>query len=194
MLPLRRRSSGPRSTLSISPSAPKWWPLPGTRCRCNIPPASSASTSTRARRPGFSMSRIWASCGSPAATRRKALEALVPGDLLTLAPLRMRYTLLLNEEGGILDDLMATRVGDGLSLVVNAARKEADLAHLRARLGSADDGRDAGGSSTSGASGTGCRRCPVSLLQRHLGARLHDGDGDDACRLRMPGQPVGLYR
>jgi aminomethyltransferase len=69
--------------------------------------------------------------GNPA----KALEALVPGDLLTLAPLRMRYTLLLNEEGGILDDLMATRVADGLSLVVNAARKEADLAHLRARLG-----------------------------------------------------------
>jgi aminomethyltransferase len=67
----------------------------------------------------------------------KALEALVPGDLLTLAPLRMRYTLLLNEEGGILDDLMATRVADGLSLVVNAARKEADLAHLRTHLDSA---------------------------------------------------------
>jgi len=61
----------------------------------------------------------------------KALEALVPGDLLTLASLRMRYTLLLNEQGGILDDLMATRLEDGLFLVVNAARKEADLAHLR---------------------------------------------------------------
>ena len=82
------------------------------------------------------MSRIWGSCGSPEATRSRALEALVPGDLLTLAPLRMRYTLLLNEEGGILDDLMATRIEDGLFLVVNAARKEADLAHLRARLGS----------------------------------------------------------
>jgi aminomethyltransferase len=64
----------------------------------------------------------------------KALEALVPGDLLALALYRMRYTLLLNEEGGILDDLMATRLGDALLLVVNAARKEADLAHLRARL------------------------------------------------------------
>ena len=67
----------------------------------------------------------------------RALEALVPGDLQALAPLSMRYTLLLNEEGGILDDLMATRLEDGLFLVVNAARKEADLAHLRARLGSA---------------------------------------------------------
>ena len=69
--------------------------------------------------------------GDPA----KALEALVPGDLQALAAGRMRYTLLLNEEGGILDDLMATRLGDGLFLVVNAARKEADLAYLRARLG-----------------------------------------------------------
>jgi len=68
--------------------------------------------------------------GDPA----KALEALVPGDLLALASRRMRYTLLLNETGGILDDLMATRLDDGFFLVVNAARKEADLAHLSARL------------------------------------------------------------
>jgi aminomethyltransferase len=60
-----------------------------------------------------------------------ALEALVPGDLEALAPLRMRYTLLLNEAGGILDDLIVTRLGDGLFVVVNAARKQADLAHLR---------------------------------------------------------------
>ena len=64
----------------------------------------------------------------------KALEALVPGDLLALARLRMRYTLLLNEAGGILDDLMATRLDDGVFLVVNAAREQADLAHLRDRL------------------------------------------------------------
>jgi aminomethyltransferase len=64
-----------------------------------------------------------------------ALEALVPGDLEALASQRMRYTLLLNEAGGILDDLMATRLSNGLFLVVNAARKEADLAHLSDRLG-----------------------------------------------------------
>jgi aminomethyltransferase len=64
----------------------------------------------------------------------RALEALVPGDLLALAPRHMRYTLLLNEEGGILDDLMATRLEDGLFLVVNAARKTADFAHLRDRI------------------------------------------------------------
>ena len=58
----------------------------------------------------------------------KALEALVPGDLLALASLRMRYTLLLNDEGGILDDLMVTRLDGGLFLVVNAARREAEPA------------------------------------------------------------------
>ncbi len=46
----------------------------------------------------------------------------------------MRYTLLLDEPGGILDDLIATRTDDGLMLVVNAACKEADLAHIKAYL------------------------------------------------------------
>jgi aminomethyltransferase len=63
-----------------------------------------------------------------------ALEELVPGDLQALAPGRMRYTLLLNEIGGIIDDLMATRIETGLLLVVNAARKEHDLAHLKQNL------------------------------------------------------------
>jgi aminomethyltransferase len=63
-----------------------------------------------------------------------ALETLVPGDIRALAPLRMRYTLFLNERGGILDDLIVTRLEDGLFLVVNAARKQVDLAHLRDHL------------------------------------------------------------
>jgi aminomethyltransferase len=54
-----------------------------------------------------------------------AMEALVPGDLMALAELRIRYTLLLNDKGGILDDLLATRLGDGFFLVVNAACKHA---------------------------------------------------------------------
>ncbi|HUC70612.1 MAG TPA: glycine cleavage system aminomethyltransferase GcvT [Stellaceae bacterium] len=63
-----------------------------------------------------------------------ALETLVPGDINGLGPMRMRYTLLLNGAGGILDDLMATRLGDGLFLVVNAATKNADCTHLRDHL------------------------------------------------------------
>jgi aminomethyltransferase len=66
-----------------------------------------------------------------------ALERLVPGDLTGLAVGRMGYTLLLNDAGGIIDDLMVTRRGDGLALVVNAACKDTDLAHLRERLGAA---------------------------------------------------------
>jgi aminomethyltransferase len=65
----------------------------------------------------------------------RALETLVPGDLLALGDRRMRYTLLLNDGGGIIDDLMVTRVGDALTLVVNAACKDTDFAHLRSCLG-----------------------------------------------------------
>ncbi len=67
----------------------------------------------------------------------KALEALMPADLESLPIGGMRYTMLTNENGGILDDLIITRVEDGAVVVVNAARKETDLAHLKAGLGSA---------------------------------------------------------
>ena len=69
-----------------------------------------------------------------------ALEAVLPADLQGLPPGRMRYTLLLNETGGIVDDLMVTRPAepdarDTLLLVLNAARKDVDLAYLRGALG-----------------------------------------------------------
>jgi aminomethyltransferase len=72
-------------------------------------------------------------------TTARALETLCPADILSLRPGRQRYTQLLDEEGGILDDLMVTRPEDPdedgvLMLVVNASCKEADLAHLAARL------------------------------------------------------------
>lgn len=63
-----------------------------------------------------------------------ALESLVPGELQALGDGRMRYTLLLNDQAGILDDLMVTNRGDYLYVVVNAACKETDIAHLRASL------------------------------------------------------------
>jgi aminomethyltransferase len=72
-------------------------------------------------------------------TTAAALEALVPADILQLAPGRQRYTQLLNEQGGIIDDMMVTRSADPdedgvIMLVVNAARKQADYDHLRASL------------------------------------------------------------
>jgi aminomethyltransferase len=63
-----------------------------------------------------------------------ALEGLVVGDITALRPGRMRYTLFTNDSGGILDDLMVTNAGDHLFLVVNAARKGHDIAHLRRHL------------------------------------------------------------
>src|SRR5271163_99752 len=68
-------------------------------------------------------------------TTARALESLTPADILGLAPGRQRYTQLLNADGGILDDLMATRppgANGRIALVVNAARKAADFAALRA--------------------------------------------------------------
>src|SRR5262245_446521 len=64
----------------------------------------------------------------------RALERLVPQDILGLAEGRQRYALFTNEIGGILDDLMVSNFGDHLLLVVNAACKDADEAHLRAKL------------------------------------------------------------
>ena len=63
-----------------------------------------------------------------------ALEGLLPGDIAGLAPGRTRYSLLLAEDGGILDDLMVTNRGDHFYLVVNGATKWDDIAHLREHL------------------------------------------------------------
>ena len=72
-------------------------------------------------------------------TVSRAIEKLVPGDVLELDPGATRYTLLLNAKGGIRDDLMITRMegaeNDGkLFLVVNAACKDADFAHIAANM------------------------------------------------------------
>lgn len=63
-----------------------------------------------------------------------ALEALLPIDLSTLDLGGQRYSLLLNEDGGTLDDLMVTRWAEGLYVVVNGATKWDDIAHLREHL------------------------------------------------------------
>jgi aminomethyltransferase len=63
-----------------------------------------------------------------------ALERLVPQDILGVAPGRQRYAQFTNESGGILDDLMVANFGSHLFLVVNAACKAEDEAHLRAGL------------------------------------------------------------
>ncbi len=64
----------------------------------------------------------------------EALEALLPGDISALKPGAMRYSLLLDEHGGILDDLIVTRWREDFQLVVNGATKWDDIGHLREHL------------------------------------------------------------
>jgi aminomethyltransferase len=63
-----------------------------------------------------------------------ALERLVPQDIVAVAPGRQRYAQFTDKNGGILDDLMVANFGSHLFLVVNAACKQADEAHLREHL------------------------------------------------------------
>ncbi|WP_372832000.1 glycine cleavage system aminomethyltransferase GcvT [Pontibacterium sp.] len=64
-----------------------------------------------------------------------ALEKLVPVDIIDLPAGKQRYALFTNEDGGIMDDLMVTNYGDWIYVVVNAACKEQDIAHMQANLG-----------------------------------------------------------
>jgi aminomethyltransferase len=74
--------------------------------------------------------------GPDHAATAAALEALIPADVAGLGPGQQRYSQLLTDDGGIIDDLMVTRTDqDGrLYLVVNASRKEVDYAHISGRL------------------------------------------------------------
>jgi aminomethyltransferase len=64
----------------------------------------------------------------------RALESLLPGDLIALKDGRLKYSMLLSEDGGIVDDLMATRRGDHFYLVVNGATKHGDIEQFEKRL------------------------------------------------------------
>lgn len=68
-----------------------------------------------------------------------ALEKLMPVDIVGLEPMKQRYALFTNEQGGVMDDLMVTNAQDHLFMVVNAACKEQDIQHMRDRIGSECD-------------------------------------------------------
>jgi aminomethyltransferase len=77
--------------------------------------------------------------GPDHATTARALEALVPADIVNLQPGQQRYSQLTNDAGGIIDDMMVTRPASPadngrLFVVVNAARKDVDLPHMQSRL------------------------------------------------------------
>ncbi len=64
-----------------------------------------------------------------------ALERIVPANLRALGVGRQRYTVLTNDKGGIIDDLMIANLGDLFQIIVNAATKHSDLRHLQSTLG-----------------------------------------------------------
>jgi aminomethyltransferase len=68
-----------------------------------------------------------------------ALESLIPVDVLGVKPGRQRYGMFTNETGGILDDLMFANRGDHIFVVVNAACKAADIAHMTEHLSAVCD-------------------------------------------------------
>ncbi|MGB1177288.1 MAG: glycine cleavage system aminomethyltransferase GcvT, partial [Candidatus Puniceispirillaceae bacterium] len=76
------------------------------------------------------MAQVWLA-GTDADT---ALEQLTPTDVGAIADGRVRYSMFLDDNGGVLDDLMIARLGGDLQLVVNAGRADHDIAHLRANL------------------------------------------------------------
>jgi aminomethyltransferase len=63
-----------------------------------------------------------------------ALETLMPGDFRAAVDMKPKYSLLLDEDGGIIDDLMATRRGDDFYVVVNGATKHGDIRVMQNRL------------------------------------------------------------
>ena len=64
-----------------------------------------------------------------------AFESLIPVDVIDLAVGKQRYGLLLNEEGGIIDDLMFVNRGTDIFVIVNGACKVGDIAHIQAKIG-----------------------------------------------------------
>ena len=81
------------------------------------------------------MAQVWLSGDNADAM----LEALTPTDVAGIAEGRVRYSMFLNETGGMLDDLMIARLDGMLQLVVNAGRADHDIAHLEANLASGVD-------------------------------------------------------
>lgn len=91
---------------------------------------------TRAAAGLFDVSHMGQALLTGSADPAIALEKIVPGDIQSLTSLQIRYTVLLNEHGGIVDDLMVTRWDDKtLFIVVNAACKDKDFAYIQKKIG-----------------------------------------------------------
>ena len=121
----------------------------------------------------------------------RALEALVPVDVVGLAPGRQRYAFFTDDAGGILDDLMVANRGDHLLLVVNAACRDADLAHLQAGLaGVRRRAAGAGADRAAGAAGGGGARRSSRRTWRGCGSWRCGRWSSAACRRWSRGRDI----
>ena len=123
-----------------------------------------------------------------------ALETLVPVDIVGLAPGKQRYALFTNDAGGILDDLMVTRRDDHLFLVVNAACKEADTAHLRAHLSTRCLIEPLPERALLALQGPKAAAVMARLAPELAQAHLHDRRRGDDPRHRLLRHPLRLHR
>ena len=121
-------------------------------------------------------------------------EALMPVDVLGLAQGRQRYGLFTNETGGILDDLMFANRGDHLFVVVNAACKEADVAHMRAHLADVAEVEFIQDRALLALAGAGGRGGAGGAVAGCGGDAVHGCGGDGLGRGRGLAVAVGLYR
>ncbi len=103
-----------------------------------------------------------------------AFEALNPAAALGLSEGRQRYGLLTNEAGGIIDDLMFANRGDHLFVIVNAACKEGDLAHMRAHLPAAVQVEEIGGRALLALQGPAAEAALARLLPGAAAMRFMD--------------------
>lgn len=101
-------------------------------------------------------------------------EALMPVDVAGLAPGRQRYGLLTTSEGGIIDDLMFANRGDHLFVVVNAACKAGDIAHLQAHLSDVADVVPVTGRGLLALQGPLAERALARLVPEVVGMRFMD--------------------
>ncbi len=118
-----------------------------------------------------------------------ALERLVPVDIASLPPGRQRYALFTNAAGGILDDLIVGNLGDALFLVVNAACKEADIAHLEAHLTDACLIEPLAGQALIAVQGPGAEAALSALAPEVAGMRFMD-----VRRVRIKGHDCTVSR
>lgn len=95
-----------------------------------------------------------------------AFESLMPVDVQGLGVNKQRYGLLLNEAGGILDDLMFVNTGEDLFVIVNGACKASDIAHMQAKIG---------------------QRCTITPLPEHALLALQGPQAVDALKRLAPG-------